>query len=114
MLLVFMIIAISVTTAATIITLTNSQSNMRVQEGIVTQELAETGIENARVQLLRNTSYTGETLTANGGTVTIVVAGNNPKTITATAQVGNFIRKIQATATLTNGVLTVDSWREVF
>ncbi len=113
LLLVFMMIMIALATTATTLAVVSSSSTLALQEGTLARELAATGIENAQVQLVRNTNYTGEVLNLNGGVVTIEVTGDNPKTITATAQAGNFVRSVQAMAQYTNGVLTITSWQEL-
>ena len=92
----------------------NSLTITRTQEGILTDEMAESGAENALLRLLRDPSYTGETLTIDTGTVTVVVTGAATKTITSTATSGNFVRKVQVVAGYTNGIFSITSWQEVF
>ncbi|OGG11894.1 hypothetical protein A2Z00_00870 [Candidatus Gottesmanbacteria bacterium RBG_13_45_10] len=113
-LLIFMVIGITVTAAAVVLTISGSIKASKFQEGQITYQIAESGAENALMQRLRNPSYTGETITINGAPVTITVSGTNPITITSTALNGNYQRKIQIVAIDTNGILTVNSWNEVF
>lgn len=113
LLLVFMVVAITITTAAVIVTLVNSQSATRLEQGEITLGIAEAGMENAILRLLRNPEYSGETLTVNGGMATIEVSGETTKTITVTGANGNYIRKLQATVD-SNSILTVTSWQEIY
>lgn len=112
MLLVFMIIAITVTTAATSLILINSGNTQKMEGGEIAFNVAEAGIENGLLRLLRNPNYTGETLSLNEGVTTIVVTGTNPYTITSTGVNGNFSRVIQVIVNY-NGNMTITSWREI-
>lgn len=112
-LLVIVGIAIAIVGSAVAAISTNSQIGAKSVVGQQTLALAESGIEEALLQLLRNPSYVGETLTTPDGTSTITVTGANPKTITSTAVVSTFKRKVQVTATFSAGVLTVTSWKEI-
>jgi len=112
-LLVFMIIAITVTSAATTLIIVNSANTQKMEGGEVALHIAESGIENGLLRLLRNPNYTGENdLTIGGGTVDISVTGNNPYTITATGTSGIFTRIIQVVVNY-NGNMTITSWREI-
>ena len=112
-LLVFMIIAITVTSAATILILVNSANTQKMEGGTVAFHISESGIENAMLRLLRNPNYTGEIIPINAGSATISVTGANPYTITSTGESGNFSRTLQVVVNY-NGSMTVSSWREVF
>lgn len=113
MLLVFMIIAIMVTSAATSLILINSRNTQKMEGGEIAFQIAESGIENGLLRLLRNPNYTGENnLSIGNGTVDIVVTGSNPYTITSTATGGNFTRTLQVVVNY-NGNMTITSWREI-
>lgn len=114
LLLVFMALAIILTSGAVVVILLNSQGASKFEQSLIAYNLAEGGAENAIIRLLRDPGYTGETLTSATGQTTIVVTGVNPKTITSTAVAGNFLRKIAVVALDTSGILTVTSWTEVF
>jgi hypothetical protein len=114
LLLVFMAIAIIITSGAVIVILLNSSGATKFEQSLEAYTLAEGGAENALIRLLRDPMYTGETLTSSTGQITIVVSGVNPKTVTSTAVVGNFVREISVGAQDTNGVLMVTSWTEIF
>jgi hypothetical protein len=114
-LLVFVAIAIMVTTAAVIVTVVNSQGGVIVDQGNQALNVAESGAENALLQLLRNPGYTGETLSVgNGQAVVNVPPGSSyPKTLTSFGKIGDFTRTIQVVFTYdSNYMLTVSSWRE--
>jgi type II secretory pathway component PulK len=127
-LLIFVIIMMTMTSAAVIIMILNSQGASKFQQGFETQQIAESGVENALIRLLRDPNYTGTdykppgattgepVLSVGGGTVTTTVtgAGTSNLTITSTATNGNFVRKIQATATYNSNILTLTSWKELF
>jgi hypothetical protein len=113
LLLVFIVMIISITTAAAFIIATNSLAASNVELGLATKEMAESGVEKALLSLLRNPSYTGETLSVDTGTVTIVVTGSGSVTIDSTAVNGNFTKKVEVAATYSNNELTINSWKEI-
>jgi hypothetical protein len=106
-LLVFMVVAMTITTSAAVMILNNSRGATKLAEGIEASHVAESGIENATLRLMRDPTYTGETLTVNNGTVVIQVSGTTTKVVIATATVGNSKRKIQMNAGYSNGILMV-------
>lgn len=112
-LLVFMIVALSVATTAVAILITNSQSGSMQEQGTEAYSAAESGIENAIIQLLRNPNYTGETLSVGSNTAIVTVTGIGPYTVTSTGTRGNYTRKVQAIIDYTDGILTVTSWKEI-
>lgn len=113
-LLIFMVIGITITSAAVILTITNSQNITRFQEGLIAYQIAESGAENAVIRLLRDPSYTGETLTVGEGTATITVSGSSTKTITSVGVNGRYYRRIQVVASYVNNVFTITSWQEAY
>lgn len=110
-LLLYMEIAITITTAAITAVVTNALGTDKVYQSTTTADVAESGAETAVLKLLRNPNYTGETLTVNGGTATISVTGVNPKTITSKGVSGNFTRSVVVTVETNNNVLAVLSWK---
>lgn len=115
MLLFFMVIAITITSAAVVMVITNSLSATKLQQGQIVYAVAESGAENALMRLLRNPSYTGETLPVGSGNAVVTVTNSGSTyTILSQGTVGNFLKKIQVTAAYTNNILTVNSWGEVF
>ena len=114
MLMVFLIIAVTVTSAAASLILVNTANTQKMEGGTIAFQVAESGIENALLRLLRNPNYTGENdLPIGNGTADISVTGTNPYIITSTGISGNFSRTIQVVVNY-NGNMTITSWREVF
>lgn len=113
-LLFFMIVAITITSAAVTVIISHSLSTSKLQETVITLDIAESGTENAILSLLRNPNYTGETLTVGDGTVEIQVAGTNPKVITSKGVSHNFSRTLQIQAIYSNNILSITSWKELF
>jgi|SRR5579885_1441814 len=114
-LLFFVIIAVTITSAAVVIILVDSLSGTKLQESEIAYEIAESGIENAQLRLLRDPRYTGETVSVGNGTATIQVNTNgNVYTVISKGQIGNFIRQIQMSGTYTNNIFTVTSQQEIF
>lgn len=111
-LMIFMVTAIIIITAAVAVIITNSKATSKFYQGIVSYDLAEIGIENAIIRLLRDPSYTGETLVLEDATVEIQVSGVSPYTIISTGTNGNFKRTIQATASYNDNILNISSWEE--
>lgn len=112
-LLFFSIIAITITSAAVIVIITQAKTGTTIGLSHNVYYMAESGAENALLRLLRDPTYTGEQLVLSDGTVSITVTGTNPIIITSQATVSGFLRKVQVQADYTNAVLTVLSWKEL-
>lgn len=111
-LLVFMMVSLTLTLAATAVIIINTKSNTGYHSGDLARQNAETGIENALIQLERNSTYSGETMTLSNGTATISISGTGTLTITSVGTSGNLTRTVTATVTITNNILTLTSWSE--
>lgn len=111
-LLLTAVVGIIVSTAATNIVVNNAFATSSLEQSIAANDLAETGIENAMIRLLRNPSYTGETLMVDGSEVEITVTGTTQKTITSSSSVGDFQKTIVVTADYVNYTLNITSWNE--
>ena len=111
-LLAFMVMAVTLTSAATIVTVVNATTSSKFSLGEEALTVAEAGVDNAMLRLVRDSSYSGETLTVGSGTATITVSGSGTKTITSVGLVGTFRRTVVATATIASTVLTLTSWVE--
>lgn len=112
-LLFFMVISITIVSAAVIMIIVNASGATSVAQGVDAYYIAESGIENGVLRLLRNPSYTGEVMTVSNGTATITVTGTEPKTVTSVGRIGDYVRTIRAVVGYTNNILTVQSWREI-
>jgi hypothetical protein len=117
-LLFFTIIGIAVSSAAIIMLLVNSLSQAKEQQGDIAYNIAESGAENGLIRLLRDPTYSGETLPVGNGTATITVSGSgsdsDPYVILSKGTTGTFLREVKVTATYENNLLTVDSREEVY
>jgi len=112
-LLFFMVIAITITTASVVILFITMSNATKFEQGTRSYYIAESGVENALLRLLRDPSYVGETLSVGEGTATITVSGTTPYIIRSVGEIGNFQRTLQTEATYANGVLSVGEWREL-
>lgn len=113
-LLVFTTIAIIITGGAVAIALATSQGNTAYTQSIMAFNNAESGVENALIELIRTNTYEGEILNLDNGTVTITVTGLTNKIITSTATVGRYVRTIQVEAELYENNLELLSWKEIY
>lgn len=109
--LIFMIVAMSLTSVAVSMAVVNSKKSSAMELGAMAYDAAQNGAENAIIRLLRNPTYTGETLNTNGATVVITVVGSPTSTITSTGTVGSFSRTIEVVVNHAT-TLSVVSWKE--
>ena len=118
-LLVFIVVAVTITTSATMIIVNNSLNASKLEQGEMALHIAESGAENALLRLIRDPSYTGaaDTLQFTDGTATTVVtSGATTKTVVSTGKVGNFTRKIQVNVGYnnSNGIIAITPpWQEI-
>jgi len=111
-LLIFMLVAMTITIASIAIAITNIQGNNSISSGQIALQNAESGAENAILLLQRNPSYSGGTMTLNNGTATISVSGSGTITIVSIGSTGNFQRKVTVTASQSANVINVTHWSE--
>lgn len=111
-LLFFVIVATVTVSAAVGIAIANLQSSSSFDFGNKAYFIAESGIENAVIRLIRDPSYSGETMNIDNGTAVITVNGTSTYVIVSQGSVSGSIRKIQIQATYNNSVFTVNSWKE--
>jgi len=113
-LLFFMVLAVTVITASIALMILTSSSTAQFVSGNQAKAIAEAGIENALIRLLRDPDYSGENgLTIGNGSVDITVTGSTSKIIQASGKLDNQIKKIEVGAELTNNVLSVTYWKEI-
>lgn len=109
------LIGITVITAAAVVAYGNISSASVVERGNYAYYIAESGVEEGMLRLIRNPSYTGtpvgQPLSIDGGSVTIEISGN---TITATGTYNNNVRKIRAETAYINYARTITSWKEIY
>lgn len=109
-LLMFVLIAMTVITSAITTVISNTKAASVEQQSIDAYYVAEAGAENALMRLLRDQSYTGETLPVGNNSAVVIVSGN---TIVSTGSVNNLSRKIQVDVSYTDYQMTVINWQEI-
>lgn len=112
--LYIMVIGTLITTGAAFALIANTQAASAIEVGEITLGVAESGIENAILKLIRNPAYTGETLVlSEGRTALVTVSTSSGIVITSSGVVGRSRKTIQAKVRYNDGVLTIDSWNEL-
>lgn len=114
-LLIFVSSAIIITSGAVIVAVTSMQSTTRLSRSEAVFQVAQAGVDEATIQVLRNPAYTAANfvLTIGEGTATINVSGLNQKTIISEGTIGTIRRKIQVTGDVANNAFTVTNWQEI-
>ena len=70
-------------------------------------------VEEALLQIKRNTSYIGESLVlSNGSCIISVVSSGSDRIITVVGTVENYNKKIEVTLTLSGNQIIINSWKE--
>jgi hypothetical protein len=113
-LVVFVAIALAVTSAATTILLNTMEEGTKHSDGLLALNIAESGAENGLLRLVRNPNYTGETLSVGDGNAVISVVPGNPTTITSIGKVRNNVKKIQLGIVYNIGIINIVSWKEIY
>jgi len=113
LLLVFVVIAMLITTAVLTMTTINSGATDKVYQGTTALDIAESGAETAMIKIIRDPSYSGETVAIGNGEAVITVTGSNPKIITSKGDLNNFSRRVEVTVDFANNIATVTSWKEI-
>jgi hypothetical protein len=112
MLLFFIMMGITITTAAIYIIAGNSLSATNVNEGEIARQMAETGAENALLQVLRG-NYANENLSLPDGDVAVTITKiDGTAYIDSVATSGNYTKKVRVTV-IKDGMMDVTSWKEV-
>lgn len=112
-LIVFVAIATIIISSAVVVTIINSRLGSDQTQSANAFSAAEAGANEAILSILRNSSYTGGTLTVGSAVATINVSGSPTVTIVSVGSAGNFVKKVQVTGTLANNNFTVSSWGEI-
>jgi len=111
--LIVVIIALTLTAGAIMLTITNSIASSTYALGNQAYSVAESGAENAIIRLLRDKAYVGETLAVGDNTATITVSGINPYVIISAGRAGNFVRKVEVSLNYPDSIMTINSWKQV-
>ncbi|MDQ5951174.1 MAG: hypothetical protein QG639_451 [Patescibacteria group bacterium] len=112
-LLIFVVVSLIIVSSAVLLVVDSTVITTNQQIGTTAISIAESGAENAILRLLRDPSYTGETLTVGTGTAVITVTGTTPMVVRSVGTLGDFERTVEVLVARQNGVLTVTSWKEV-
>lgn len=114
-LMIFITISIVIISAAVILVISNTAGAAIGQQSVVVRELAENGVENALLRLLRDPSYTGETMIDGDTTTIISVTGDNTNKIIVSEGIeGNFDKKIRVKISYNSiGELIVNSYEDI-
>lgn len=119
-LLFISIIGMTVIAAAAIFIFQNIQAASVTEQGVGSYYVAEAGIQEALLRILRDPSYTGtpvgqplsiQTASVSGSVVILVSSASG--IITSIGTYNNSVRKIQVQTVYNNGVLNISSWKEV-
>ncbi len=90
------------------------QGSYTAQKGDEALYLADGCVEDSLERLRTDAGYSGGTVSMESGTcVVTVVANGNLRTVTVTATVDVFNKRIQAIAALSGTTVTLSSWNEV-
>ena len=109
------VIGITIATAAAVFILQNMKATNVTEQGVDAYYVAESGIQEALIRKLRDSSYSGTTpgqpLSVGGGSV--VISTTSSGLVTAIGTYNGNVRKIQVQTVYNNGVLTISSWNEI-
>lgn len=109
-LLMFIMVALTVITSAITTVITNTRASSENQQAVDAYYVAEAGMENALMRILRDPNYSGETLQVGNNSAVVTVSGT---TITSTGYVNNLTRKIQVIVSYNNYQMTITNWQEI-
>lgn len=112
-LLVFLVVIIVITTTSVMVSVSSLRSETYFDAGSEALAAADSGAENAILRLLRDPTYSGETLPVGNSQVVITVVGSAPQIVTAVADSGSFERTVQVQLQRVDGMLQVISWKEL-
>ena len=114
-LLFIAVIGLTITSAAAIFIYQNILGASVTEQGVDSYYVAEAGIEEGLIRRLREPSYSGtpigKPLSVGGGSVVISTASGG--ILTAVGTYNNSVRKIQVQTVYNNGVMTIQSWKEI-
>lgn len=109
------VIGITIITAAAIFIYQNIQASTVTEQGVDAYYVAQAGIEEGLLRTIRDASYSGtmlgQPLMVGGGSV--VISTSSGGIITAVGTYQNSVKTIQVKTVYNNGVLTIQSWKEI-
>src|SRR5260221_74689 len=105
------IIAMFLISAAIVIMIVSSESTGKLEGKEMATRVAESGIEDGLIKLLRDPTFNNETLTLPDGVATVTVNGS---VITSSGVSGKFNEKTEVTTSFANNIMSVVSWKEIY
>lgn len=117
-LLFFVLIGLTIISAAAVMVFGNIQSASVTEQGNYAYFVAESGIQEALIRIIRDPGYSGtpvgQPLSIGEGNVVIQVSSSSGViTATATGTFNNNVRKIQLQTVYNNNVASISSWKEI-
>jgi len=112
-----MLISSIVVSSAVAIIITNSTAASKVEQGQMAYEAAESGLEEAIIQLLRNPDFSGTVSHVSTGLseFSYTIGPIYPKTIDSYGSYHQFTRHLNTTATYNlQGSLIIGRWQEIY
>ena len=114
-LIIFVLIALTITTAATFALITNATASSQLEQSSIALDIANSGVENGQVRFMRDpVNYTGETLPLYGGVAVITMPDR--QTLRSQGTYKNYVRTIQIETTdyINTNNLSINSWQEIY
>lgn len=112
-LLVFVVVGITMTSAAIMIMIDSTVISADTLIADQSLMVAESGVENAILRLLRDPSYTGEVMEIEDGRAEVTVTNAGTILINSTGIVGRTSRTVTVELIRELGVWRVISWKEM-
>ena len=115
LLLVFTAMTITIASTAVLVLINNSLSSSQVVLSNDALAAAESGTEDALLQILRDPdNYQGGVVTLPVGAATVTISpGGFPKTLTTVGAVNNLRRTIRVVVGYNDNTMTILSWKEI-
>ncbi len=112
-LLIFIVVGITMTSAAIMIMIDSTVISADTLIADQSLMVAESGVENAILRLLRDPSYTGEVMEIEDGRAEVTVTNAGTILINSTGIVGRTSRTVTVELIRELGVWRVSSWKEM-
>lgn len=113
-LIFFVVITLIITSALTVVLFNIHLSTSRYSDGLTAYYTAQTGVENTFIRLVRNPFYSGETFPVGEGQAVTQVIPGTPIKVISTGTYYTSTRKIEADLVYNQGVITIQSLKEIF
>lgn len=111
------IIGMTIISSAAFLVYGNTQSVSITEQGSYAYYVAESGVEEGLLRLVRNPYYSGTPIGQSfivGLGSAVIEVDTASGLITSTGTYNNTTRKIQAQTVYNNGIRTITSWKEVW